>query len=188
MSERDGDHPRAAHWLPFNKINDLPNDWTFEVLNWDDDPDADDVVDRGEAEVVRGDHRFVVTTWLQPRERTHDRYYGIAYETINQDGEPEPLAYHISTSQSITRNNLSHGRDVVGRDDTTPHVVVRDHHDGPRETFEFPCVYLAEKACDLQHEVKAGDPDRNYMATVHSKAEWQERLELERAVESGGSE
>ncbi len=182
MSERPGDDPRAPHWFDFRKVNDEPNDWTFEVVEWNDEPDAEGVVDRGEAEVVRGDHRFVVSTWLQERERTHDRYWGVAYETVNQDGEPEPLAYHISTSQAIARNNLSHGRDAVGREDTTPHVVVRDHHDGPRETFEYPCESLAEKACDLQHEVKAGDPERNYMATVHSKAEWQDKLSLERSI------
>lgn len=188
MGERDGDDPRAAHWLPFNKINDLPNEWSFEVLEWDDDPDAEGTVDRGEAEVVRGEHRFVVTTWLQARDRTHDRYYGIAYETVNQDDEPEPLAYHISTSQSIARNNLSHGRDVVGRDDTTPNVLVREHDDGPRETFEYPCEYMAEKAADLQLELRMGDDDRNYRVTVHSKDEWEDQLELERSLEASDTD
>ncbi len=187
MSDRDGDDPRAPHWLPFDEINDLPNAWTFEVTEWDDDPEVDGIEDRGEAVVERGEHRFVVTTYLQCRDRTHDRYYGIAYETINQDGEPEPLAYHISTSQSIARNNLGTGRDVVGREDTTPHILVREHDDSPRETFEYPCEYMAEKAADLQLELRVGNDDREYMMTVHSKEEWEDRLELEQSLEEDES-
>lgn len=69
-TSRKGADPRAPHWFDFNKLNELPNDWTFTVLEWDDDPDADDVKDRGEAEVIRGKHRVLVTTWLQPKEPT----------------------------------------------------------------------------------------------------------------------
>lgn len=181
---RDGDHPRAPHWFDFNRINDLPNDWTFDVLKWEDDPDAEGVDDRGEAEVVRGPHRFIITTWLQPRERTHDRYWSIAYETTNQDGEDEPFAFHIGKSQSIARNNLGHARDVLDRDDTEPHIVVRDYQDGPRETFEYPNEYMAEKAADLQAELKLADDSRDYLVTVHSKEEWADQLELERSLQT----
>ncbi|APX98599.1 hypothetical protein [Natronorubrum daqingense] len=183
---RDGSHPRAPHWFDFNRLNETPNAWTFEVLEWDDDPDADGVDDRGEAEVVRDDHRFVITTWLQPRDRTHDRYWGVAYETINQDGDPEPLAFHISKTQAIARNNLGHARDVLDSGDTEPHVLVRDHNDGPRETFEYPSEHMAEKAADLQIELKIGSDDRDYLATVHSKAEWEDQLELEQSLKEAG--
>ena len=141
---RDGKDPRAPHWFDFNKINKFPNAWTVEGLEWNDDPDADGVDDRNEGEVVRDEHRFVVTTWLQPRERTHDRYWSISYETVNQDGDEDPLAFHISTSQSIARNNLDHARDVLDSGDTEPHVLVRDYNDGPRETFEYPTEHMAD--------------------------------------------
>jgi hypothetical protein len=45
---------------------------------------------------------------------------------------------------------------------------------------------MAEKAADLQLELKIGNNDREYIVTVHSKAEWEERLERERALESAG--
>ena len=182
---RGGEDPRAPHWFDFNKINDLPNEWMFDVLEWDDDPDADDVDDRGEAEVIRGPHRFVITTWLQPRARTHDRYWSVAYETVNQDGKSEPLSFHISKSQSIARNNLGHARDVLDSGDTEPHVLVREHHDGPRETFEYPTEHMTEKAADLQTELKIGNENRDYLVTVHSKDEWSDQLELERSLHSG---
>ncbi|MCU4743449.1 hypothetical protein [Natronoglomus mannanivorans] len=181
---REGADPRAPHWFDFNRINDLPNGWAFDILEWDDDPDADGVVDRGEAEVVRDDHRFIITTWLQPRARTHDRYWSIAYETVNQDGEPEPLSFHISTTQAIARNNLGHARDVLDSGDTEPHVLVRDHNDGPRETFEYPAESMAEKAADLQTRLKMDNDDRDYIATVHSKGEWSKQLELERSLDT----
>ncbi|MFP8891853.1 hypothetical protein ACLI4U_19085 (plasmid) [Natrialbaceae archaeon A-CW2] len=181
---RGGNDPRAPHWFDFNRINDLPNDWAFEVLEWDDDPEAEGVVDRGEAEVVRDDHRFVVTTWLQPRERTHDRYWSIAYETINQDGDAEPFSFHISKTQAIARNNLGHARDVLDEGDTTPHVLVRkDLDSGERETFEYPTEHMAEKAADLQIELRIGNDDRNNVVSVHSKAEWEQTLERERSLE-----
>jgi len=121
--ETRGVDPRSPHWFDFNRVNETPSEWSFEVpREWDGDPDADGIDDRGEAEVVRGDHRFVVTTWLQPRERTHDRYWGVAYETVNQDGEAEPLSFHISTSQSIARNNLGHARDVLDSGETESHT------------------------------------------------------------------
>ncbi|WP_207891212.1 hypothetical protein [Natrarchaeobius oligotrophus] len=182
---KEGVNPHAPHWFDFNRLNETPSDWTFEVLEWDDDPDADGVVDRGEAEVVRGDHRFTVTTWLQPRARTHDRYWSVAYETINQDGEPELLSFHISRDQAIARNNLGHARDSID-EDATPHVLVRDHNDGPRETFEFPTASMAEKAADLQTRLKLENDDRDYLVTVHSKEEWEDRLELEREVVTDG--
>jgi len=175
--ERRGADPRAPHWYQFNRVNDLPNAWTFEVLEWDDDPDEEGIADRGEAEVVRDDHRFLVATWLVPRERTHDRYWSVSYETVNQDDEPEPLAFHICRSQDIARNNLGHARDVLDDVDPTPHVLVRNHDDGPRETFEYPAEHLAEKAADIQIRLSLDD-DRNYSVTVHSKDEWQERLEI----------
>lgn len=186
----DGMDPRAPHWFDFNRINELPNAWTFEVLEWNDDPDQDGVDDRGEAEVVKGDHRFVITTWLQPRERTHDRYWSVAYETINQDGDPEPLSFHISKTQSIARNNLGHARDVLDGDhaDPEPHVLVRDHTDGPRETFEYPSEHMAEKAADLQIDLKLDHEDRDYQINVRSKDEWEERLELEQRVQTYGTE
>lgn len=182
---RDGEHPRAPHWFEFNRINDLPNEWTFEVIDWDEDPDAYGVVDRGEAEVVRGSHRFVITTWLEPRERTHERYWSIAYETTNQDGEAEPFAFHIGKSQSIARNNLGHARDVLDGDGADPHVVVREYDDGSRETFEYPTNHMAEKAADLQAELKLADDTRNYRVTVHSKEEWADQLELEQSLQTG---
>jgi hypothetical protein len=180
---RDPTDPRAPHWFDFAKVNELPNDWTFEVLEWDDDPETEQVDDRGEAEVVRDDHRFVITTWLQPRERTHDRYWSVCYETINQDGDPEPLSFFIGRTQSIARNNLGHARDVLDKDEPDPHVLVRDHSDGPRETFEFPAPHMAEKAADLQTRLKLDSDDRDYLVTVHSKDEWQDKLELEAELE-----
>ncbi|MFC6766035.1 hypothetical protein [Natrinema soli] len=179
---RGGRDPRAPHWFDFNQINELPNDWGFKVLEWDDDPDTDGVDNRGEAEVVRGDHRFVITTWLQPRECTHDRYWSVTYEMVNQDGESEPLSFHISTLQSIARNNLGHALDVLDSAGTEPHVLVRDYNDGPRETFEYPTEHMAEKAADLQVELKIGNNDRDYLVTVHSKDEWQQTLERERSL------
>lgn len=184
MSERDGDDPRAPHWFDFNRINDRPNDWTFEVLDWDDDPDAEGVVDRGEAEVVRDDHRFVVTTWLQPRERTHDRYWSVTYETVTGDGDDELLSFHIGKTQAIARNNLGHARDVLDDErETTPHVLVRDRDDGPRETFEFPTEYMAESAADLQTDLKLGNDDRQYLVTVYPRDEWKRRVKRERSLE-----
>ncbi|QCC57139.1 hypothetical protein NP511_22130 (plasmid) [Natrinema thermotolerans] len=186
VTKPDALDPRAPHWSDFSRINETPSEWTFKVLEWDGDPDADGVADRGEAEVVHGDHRFVVTTWLQSRDRTHDRYWGVAYETVNQDGEDEPLAFHISTSQSIARNNLGHARDVLDNGEPEPHVLIRDHVGGPRETFEYPAEHMAEKAADLQIELKIGNDDREYIVTVHSKAEWERTLERERVLESMG--
>lgn len=190
MSERAPSDPQAPHWFDFNKLNDLPNDWSFEVLEWDDDPDGEDVdvVDRGEAEVTRGDHRFVITTWLVPRTNTHDRFWSIAYETVNQDGDDEPLSFHISRTQSIARNNLGHARDSLDEDDATLHILVRDPSGGDRETFEFPTEFMAEKAADLQTRLKMDDDDRDYVVFVEEKSDWGSHLELERelnAVEGG---
>lgn len=185
MPEADaaaGLNPRAPHWYDFSQINEYPNDWRFEVLEWDDDPDAENVVDRGEAEVTRDSHRFGITTWLVPRANTHDRYWSIAYETTNQDGDDELLSFFIGRTSSIARNNLGHARDVIDAGDTTPHVVVRDHRDGPRETFEYPTEHMAEKAADLQIRLKMENEDRDYTAAVYSKAEWEEQLELERSL------
>lgn len=182
-TEQSGANPRAPHWFDFNRINETPSEWSFEVCEWDDNPDTDGIDDRGEAEVVRGDHHFLVTTWLQPRARTHDRYWSVAYEAINQDGEQEPLSFHISKTQSIARNNLGHARDVLDSGDTSPHVLVRDHNDGPRETFEFPTEHMAEKAADLQIDLKLDDPDLDYLITVYTIDEWEERLENERFLE-----
>ncbi len=179
-------NPRAPHWFEFNRLNDLPNDWTFEVTEWDDDPDVEGVVDRGEAEVVRDDHRFVVNTWLEPRPRTHDRYWSVCYETINQDGELEPLSFHISKSQSIARNNLGHARDVLDNGDARPHILVRDHNDGPREAFEYPTEHMAEKAADLQIELKLGNDDRDYIVSVHTVDEWEQRLQTEQSLRIRG--
>lgn len=187
MAMTDGRDPRAPHWYDFSRVDELPNDWSFEVLEWDDDPDEDGVVDQGEAEVVRGEHRFVVTTWLQPRERTHDRYYSVCYETVNQDDEDELLSFHISKSSSIARNNLGYARDSLDQSGA-PHVLVRDHRDGPRETFEFPNEFMAEKAADLQTELKLGNDDRDYLVNVFEKSEWADRLELEASVQAGGEQ
>lgn len=182
-TSRKGADPRAPHWFDFNKLNELPNDWTFSVLEWNDDPDTDGVSDRGEGEAVRGEHRFVIETWLQPKERTAARYHSIAYETVNQDGESEPLSFFIGTTSAIARNNLGHARDTLDDSDTTPHVVVRDRNDGPRETFEFPNEYMAQKAADLQTRLKLDNDDRDYLVTVHSVEEWEDQLELERSLE-----
>jgi hypothetical protein len=189
MSKSDGLNPRAPHWYDFNEVNNLPNDWTFEVLEWDDDPDAENVVDRGEAEVTRGSHRFVITTWLVPRSNTHDHFWSIAYETINQDGEDEPLSFFIGRTSSIARNNLGHARDSIDHEEAAPHVLVRKYPDDTRETFEYPTEFMAEKAADLQHRLKMDIDDRDYMAFVESKEDWEERLELERdlaAIDGGG--
>ncbi|ELY77143.1 hypothetical protein [Natrinema gari] len=185
-SKPDALGPRAPHWFDFNRVSETASEWAFEILEWDNNPDADDIDDRGEAEVVRGDHRFVVTTWLQPRERTHDRYWGVAHETVNQDSEAEPLAFQISTSQSIAQNNLGHAKDVLDSGEPEPHVLVRDHVDSRRETFEYPAGHMAEKAADLQIELEIGNDDREYIVTVRSKADWEERLKRERALESAG--
>ncbi|MBX0325757.1 hypothetical protein EGH21_22325 [Halomicroarcula sp. F13] len=182
----DGADPRAPHWFDFNKVNDLPNEWRFEVLEWDDDPDGK-AVDRGGAEITDGEHRLVIVTWLVERDRTHDRYYSVAYETINQDGEFEPLAFHLGRSASIARNSTGHARDCLEADDGKPHVLVRHHDrgDGERETFEFPNESLAEQASDLQVRLKLDHDDRDYLVNVFPKDEWEERLETERELESG---
>lgn len=182
-TSRKGADPRAPHWFDFNKLNQLPNEWAFRVLDWDDDPDTDGVVDRGEGEAVRGEHRFVINTWLQPRGRTHDRYWSICYETVNQDGDPEPLSFHIGRTQSMARNNLGYARDSLDDSDAHPHVLVREHDDAPRETFEFATRFMAEGAADLQIRLKMDDPDRNYRATVHTTEDWEDQLELERSLQ-----
>ena len=181
----DGRNPRASHWFDFNRINDTPSEWTFDVIKWDDNPDAEGVVDCGEAEVIRDGHRFIVTTWLQPRKNTYDRYWSVAYETIDECGEPEPLSFHIGTSQTIAANNIGHARDVLNSGKTEPHVVVRNHSDAPRESFEFPTAHMAEKAADLQLELKLNDESRNYHINVYAKDEWEERLEDEESFQSG---
>ena len=181
---RDKSDPRAPHWFDFNKLNERPNDWTFTVIDWDDDPDTDGVADHGEGEVVRGEHRFVIETWLQPKARTADRYWSVCYETVNQDGDPEPLSFHIGKSQAIARNNLGHARDRLDATDMHPHVLVREHTNGPRETFEFPTEHMAESAADLQIRLKMDNPDRNYRATVYAIEDWEEQLDLERSLKA----
>ncbi|WP_058997806.1 hypothetical protein [Haloarcula sp. CBA1127] len=185
--ERDGSDPRAPHWFGFNRVNDLPNPWSFEVLDWNDDPDGE-AVDRGLGVTTDGEHRLLITTWLVERERTHDRMFSVAYETVNQDGEDEPLAFHIGRDTSIARNNCGHARDSLDATDTEPHVLVRQHDngDGERETFEFPNETLAQQAADLQARLKLEHSNRDYIVTVHSKDEWQERLELEADLEAVG--
>lgn len=178
----DPTDPRAPHWQDFSKVDDLPNDWSFEVLEWDDDPDEDELVDRGEAEVVRGDHRFVVTTWLVPRTNTHDRYWSVAYEATDQDGEDKLLSFHVSTTSAIVRNNLGYARDSLDGYGMT-HILVRKHSEDDRETFEFPNEFLAEKAADLQTRAKMENEDRDYLVFVESEEEWEEKLELERTLE-----
>ena len=181
--KNNGAYPRAPHWFEFNRINDLPNDWTFRVIKWNDNPEDDDIVDRGEAEVVRGNHRFVITTFLHPKERTHDRYWSVAYETINQDGELEPLSFHIGTNQAIARNNLGHARDILDGDETEPHILVRDYKNKSlRETFEFPTKHMAGSAADLQTKLKMDTEDGNYFISLYSKNEWDEELKREKEL------
>jgi len=181
--ERDGSDPRAPHWFGFNRVNELPNRWSFEVQDWDDDPDGE-AVDRGLGVTTDGDHRLLITTWLVERKRTHDRMFSVAYETITQDGDTEPLAFYLGKSASIARNNCGHARDSLDAIDTDPHVLVREHDSDERETFEFPNETLAEQAADLQTRLKLSHSDRDYLVTVHSKDEWQERLDLEQELES----
>lgn len=183
-SSRKGADPRAPHWFAFNRINERPNDWTFTVLDWDNDPGTEGVKDEGEAEVRAGpDHRFVITTWLQPRDRTHDRYYSVAYETENQDGVPEPLSIHIGRSESGATNSLGHARQSIDSHDAFAHILVRDHNDGPRETFRFPTEWMAEQAADLQTRLKIDRDDRDYRISVHPIGEWEDQLELEQSLE-----
>lgn len=169
-------HPRAPHWYDFNEYNDEPSAWTFETLDWDDDPEEPTVGDSGTAELTDGNHRFVITTWLVERDRTHDRYWSVAYETIDENGEPEPLALHIGQTQAIARNNFGWARKSIDQSDSNPHVLVRKHPDDTRETFEFPTEWLAAQAADLQTRLTLDDPDRDYIVFVESKAEWEESL------------
>jgi hypothetical protein len=125
----------------------------------------------------------VIRTWLVERSRTHDRYYSVAYETTNQDGEAEPLAFYLGQTDAIARNNLSHARETLDQQSIDPHLVIRrDRSTGERETFEFPNEYMAEKAADVQHDVNLRDDDRDYQINVRSKAEWREYVELQQQV------
>lgn len=127
------------------------------------------VVDEEESHIDNAAYRIIVESQLDECERTHDRYFAVGSPTINQDGEEEPLTFHLGHDESIARNDISWGRDVL-EDHTTPHVVVRDQANGSRETFEFSAEALAEKAADFQARLKRDDPDRDYLVVEHKAA------------------
>ncbi|WP_241434724.1 hypothetical protein [Natrialba asiatica] len=43
---------------------------------------------------------------------------------------------------------------MIDSNEAEPHVLVRDHNDGPRETFEYPTEHMAKKAADLPNRAE----------------------------------